>query len=365
MTPRPSFVCVVLLALASACATTGAEGEGDRNLPTAGVGPFRRLTADEVPGIAPFVLDDRVAAFREPAALAEGSDVVLYAVARAGERDVLVRSRASDGRSFYGTNGDTGRTAPVVLGADLPWEGASLSGPFALRVGEEIFLYYAAAGGLGLARSTDGLVFRKEPEPILVRDPSSAWETTELRGPGVYVLPDGRFRLLYASGNCIGEAESLDGVAFRRVDADPSTPAIDPVLVPGAPAAPGSLLPNEKPPFDTLRVADPSPSLRPTPAGRLQLRVLYTGVDATTGRSSIGFAGRYGDAGPLVRNPSPVYAASGTEQAPALLETGGGSFVYVQQGRRVDERLTYNAIAAGYAPATAKLPPPLPFPEQP
>jgi hypothetical protein len=379
------LVAASACALAPSCATTGAAGEGDRNLPTAGVGPFRKLAVDEVPGIAPFVLDDRTAAYREPAVLAadpsdgsaasDGTDapesagqaVILFAVGRqAPGTDVIVRTRAGDGRAFFGTSGDFGKTPPVVLAPSLPWEGAALAGPFALRVGAEVLLYYAAAGGIGLARSTDGgLVFRKEPGPVLERDPTSPWETTQVRAPSVYLLPDGRLRMLYASGVSIGEAESVDGVHFQRVDPDRATPVIEPVLQPSAPAAAGSLLPNERGPFDTARVSDPCAVTRITPAGRFHVRVLYTGVD-TAGVSSIGFAGRYGeDGGLLVRNAAPVYSIGAKEAAPALLEVAGGSYLYVQQDRRIDERLTYSAIAGAFAPGTVKLPAPLPFPDAP
>jgi hypothetical protein len=369
MSCRSLFVIVAAALLVPSCATTGAEGEGDKNLPTAGVGPFRKLAVDEVPGIAPFVLDDRVAIYREPAILApliaaDDSPAILYAVGKPAGVDVIVRSRADDGRAFLGASGDFGRSPPIVLAADAPWEGPALSGPFALRVKDEVLLYYSAAGGIGMARSLDGLTFQKVPGPIFTRDPASAWETTEVRAPSVYVLPDGRIRMLYASGRSIGEAESADGVRFQRLDPDPSTPAIEPVLGPAAPAAPGSLLPNEKPPFDTGAVGDPCAALRTTPAGRLQVRVLYTGTD-TSGVTSIGLAGRYGDRGPLMRQPTPVYSVGAKESAPALLELPGGSYLYVQQDRRVDERLTYKAIAAAFAPGSVKLPPPAPFPEAP
>lgn len=361
---------VAALALGvSSCATTGAEGEGDKNLPTAGVGPFRKLGIDEVPGIAPFVLDDRVAVYREPAVLAplsasDDSPAILYVVGKQASVDVIVRTRAEDGRAFFGTSGDFGKTPPVVLAADASWEGASLSGPFALHVNEEIHLYYSAAGGIGMARSTDGLTFTKVPGPIFMRDPSSAWETSEVHAPSVYVLPDGRIRMLYASGAAIGEAESTDGIHFQRIDPELSTPGVEPVLRPAAPAAPGSLLPNEKGPFDTLSVGDPCAVVRTTPAGRLHVRVLYTGTDAA-GTTSIGLAGRYGADGPLTRQPTPVYSVGAKESAPALLELPGGSYLYVQQDRRVDERLTYKAIAAAFSPGSVKLPAPAPFPEAP
>jgi hypothetical protein len=351
-----AHVTVVLLALS--CATTGAEGEGDRNLPTVGVGPFRKLAPDEVTGIAPFVFDDRVAIYREPAVLAEGQGAtILYVVGKPNGKDVIVRTRADDGRAFYGSSSDFGKVPPIVLSADLPWEGPALAGPFALRAPDGVTLYYAAAGGIGVARSSDGITFRKELEPVLVRDPTSAWESTEVHAPTVYVLPDGRFRMFYASGSSIGEAESTDGVHFTRLGPDP-------VLRPALPAAPGSLLPNEKPPFDTARVGDPCASLRTTPSGRLHIRVLYTGADAA-GATAIGFAARFGETGPLERQASPVYSVGAKESAPALLDIGDASYLYVQQDRRVDERLTYTAIAAAYAPGSTHLPTPVAFPDQP
>lgn len=358
-----------LAVIAPSCATTGASGEGNLNLPTTGVGPFRKLGINEVPGIAPFVLDDRIAIYREPSVLAgENESVILYAVGKkdgsSTGADVIVRSRADDGRAFYGTSGDFGRAPPTVLEASLPWEGKALSGPFAIRINDELLLYYAAEGGIGVARSIDGLTFTREAGPVLTRDPSSGWETTEVRAPSVYVLPDARVRMLYASGGYIGEAESIDGVHFQRVDPDPSTPAVEPVLGPSLPAAPGSLLPNEKGPFDTAGVGDPCVLLRNTPGNRLHVRVVYTGVD-DTGATAIGFAARYGDRGRLVKNAAPIYSVGQREAAPALLEVAGGSYLYVHQDRRVDERLTYKAIAAAFAPGSVELPVPLPFPDTP
>jgi hypothetical protein len=370
MSPRrfTAAILAVVTVIAPSCATTGARGEGDPDLPTAGVGPFRKLGADEVPGIAPFVLEDRVAVYREPAVLApdgEGPGAILYAVARGEGGDVIVRTRADDGRAFYGGSGDFGKTPPVVLSATMPWEGTSLGGPFVLRVGGEVLLYYGAAGGIGLARSTDGgLVFRKEARPVLERDQASPWETTQVRAPSVHALPGGGLRMFYASGASIGEAESLDGVHFTRVDPDPSTRVIEPVLGPSLPAPPGTLLQDERGPFDTASVGDPCAAVRITPAGRFHVRVLYTGTDAS-GASSIGLAARYGERGPLMRNPAPVYAVSAKESAPALLEVAGGSYLYVQQERRADARLSYMAIAGAFAPGTTTLPAPVPFPDTP
>jgi len=353
---------VLLLALGLSCATTGDQGEGDVNLPNAGVGPFRKLDFDEVRGIAPFVLDEEPAAYREPAVVGDGPSTIMYVVATRDGKDRIVRSRATDGRSFFGTSLQFGKKPVVVLSPDAPWEGNALAGPFVLRLDSgELLLFYAAAGGIGLARSRDGVAFTKEPRPVFARDPNVLWETTELRAPTAYVLPNGKLRMLYASGVSIGEAESADGRTWTRVDPEP-------VLGPAAPAPPGYLLPNEKGPFDTAGVSDPCASARITPSGRFHLRVLYTSLDPS-GATTIGLAARYGDSGKLVRQTSPVYSANQKEAAPAFVEGSGGTFLYVQQERSNTglggKKTTYPAIAAAFAPANVHLPEPSDFPEDP
>lgn len=342
---------VVVLALpAPGCATTGAEGEGDRDLPSAGVGPFRRLADAEVPGIAPFVLEDREARYREPAAVLDGGDVVLFVVAEGG---VIVRTRATDGRSFFGTTSDVGRRPREVLAPSLAWEGAALARPCVVRRGPDWLLYYAAAGGIGLARSSDGLVFTREPRPVLSAEGArGAWETTPPRAPGAWVTEDGRVHLLYAAGVAIGEAESDVGLVFRRRDGEPSTPELDPVLAPRVGA------------FDGARLTDPWPLPRTTPVGRAHLRVLYTGEDAS-GATSIGFAGRFGEGGPLERQPVPVYAAGQRERAPSAVVLGDVTLLYVGQDRRLDASRVVPGIAAAVAPADRTLPAPAPFPDGP
>ena len=115
------------------------------------------------------------------------------------------------------------------------------------------------------------------PGSRFARDAASSWEITEVRAPSAYLLADGRVRLLYEAGGAIGEAESQDGTRFARVDPDPTTPAIEPILGPSAMPPEGSLAPHEKPPFDTGSVGDPCALPRITIADRYQLRVLYTG----------------------------------------------------------------------------------------
>ncbi len=353
---------LLLLAL-GACSTLGTVSAGDQNLPTAGVGPFRVLAPTEMQGVPPYVMDDKPRTFREPAALPLGdgeTDVALYLVSQEDsggtKHGAIVRTRADDARSFYGATQDVGHHPQVVLTADQPWEGADLSGPSALRVGDEVLLYYAGSGGVGLARSPDGLAFTKVAGPVLPGDAGGA-----ISGPSVAQVPDGTFRMLFTQGDSIYEAQSPDGVAWTRVDADPSTPAMDAVLGPAA--APTDLAPGEKPPFDTLRVADPCLVPRTTPAGRLHFRVLYTGYaaagDGGAPTSAIGFAARYGLSGRLSRQRLAVYSQDLHEAGPALFEWSGGSLLYVHQDRKGDTG--YTAIAAAFAPATSTLPAPSDF----
>jgi hypothetical protein len=353
----PLLLMLVLLVLlpAMACATLGTPGKGDVDLPSAGVGPFRKLEGTELLGVAPFVLDDKLARFRDPAVIAleddeASSKVAIFAVARekgGGEGDVIVRSRADDARSFFGTGLDLGHTPPVVLRADAAWEGTGVRAPSAVRVGDRVLLYYAADNGIGVATSDDGLHFAKVPGPIFARDEAIAWETTPPAEPSVARYPDGRWRMLYASGAAIGEAESDDMVHWRRVSAAP-------ILAPSAPVDPASLAPGERGPFDTARVGDPCLLPRVTAAGRLHIRVLYTGTDAT-GATTIGFAARYGDQGALEKQPAPVYAVGKHEAAPALFTWSGGAMLYVTQDRADSSNAIYPAVAAAFAPPTESL----------
>lgn len=368
------LAALLAASLAPSCATLGSIGEGDRDLPTAGVGPFRKLESKEVPGVAPFVLaGGRLVAYREPAALPldpldDGSArVALYAVSRGATGPAIVRTRADDGRAFFGTIGDRGHEPLAVLRPDAAWEGGEIGGPAPVHVGGEIFLYYAAKEGIGLARGRDGLSFTKANGPVLVRDPHAAWETTAPRAPSVARLPDGRLRMLYAAGASIGEAESDDGVTWRRVDGDPSTPELDPVLAPAAARAPS--VPGEKPPFDTAQVTDPCLAVRVTPGARVHMRVLYTGYldppEVSGRQGAIGFAARYGDAGPLSRQVAPSLSIGKHEAAPSLFEWRGGSILYVEHDDPIDPAKPTLSVAGAFAPPTLSLPPPAAYPLQP
>jgi hypothetical protein len=341
-----------------ACATIGSDGLGDVGLPNAGVGPFRRLVSGEVPGIAPYVLEGE-GAYREPAVLSdgEGTRVWLYAAATSTGRDgiaagpVIVRTSAKDARSFVGSGFGPGRGTALALAPSLPWEGGVVGSPFVLRSEGRVLLFYAARDGIGLATADapEG-PFVKRDTPVLAAPDTrgSGWETGAPRAPTAYV--EGRtLHLFYASSGAIGEAVAdVTSLAFRRVDADPRTPELDPVLGRSASVDPRTLAPGEKPPFDELAVDDPCVSARESPAGRTVVRVLYTGSSTgSTRATAIGFAARFGHEGPFEKQSLPVYAAKSTERAPALLDLGARSYLYFTEPRASDGR---EGIGAGFAP---------------
>jgi hypothetical protein len=206
---------------------------------------------------------------------------------------------------------------------------------------------------------------------VLAADPRVAWENAGApTEPSVAVFPSGTWHMLYAAGTSIGEATSPDGVTWTRMDADPSTPAVDPVLVPQSFDA-AALTDDASPPFDSGQVADPCFATRVTPAGRLDVLVLYTGyaaalVDAGSGSlqpSAIGLAARYGESGPLARSGSTVYSVNKHERAPTLFDWSVGQMIYVSQDSTIVP--PYPAIAAGIAPPSITLPTPTGYPSSP
>ncbi|MFO0741965.1 MAG: hypothetical protein U0270_39070 [Labilithrix sp.] len=315
---------VLLLALA-ACGTLADEAAPATDVPSAEMGPFRALQNRELKGTAPFVLDDSRAQYTDAAALADGAGVILFAVS--GGK--IVKTRSFDGRTFYGI-GQAGKSPAVVLAPDEPWEGAALAGPFALRRDAEVLLFYAGAGGIGLARSRDGVSFEKSSAPILAG---------AVGAPTVFALPSGALAMLFTTASGLEEARSGDGGATWT-------------RLPGVVLGPSGLVPGAAEPFDSARVADPVAATRITPAGRFHVRVLYTGT-AASGATAIGFAARYGEDGPLTRNPQPAFP-SGAQPAYAP------PFLYVTQ-----TRVSYPAIAAAIEPLDAQLVAPSDYPPSP
>jgi hypothetical protein len=336
---------LLLSLIAPCCATLASEaGDSDAVRPNAGAGPFRVVTDDELgTATAPYVLRLKAPAYREPSALAQGAgtpgEVALYAVAEISGVHGIYRFVAPDGRSFGPAEPSTAVIAPTE-----PWEGALLSDPEIVRIGGEIWIYYAAEGGIGLARSSDGVTFEKLAAPVLA-PASGGWDDGATpSSPGHLELRPGEHRLFYAAMGAIGEARSPDGLAWERLS--------EPVLEP-APAAP------DDPPFDEAAVGDPEPVLAESAEGRRIVRVYYSGSSADGG-GAIGLAARFGDSGPLERAALPALSTPRRPRDPALLPLGEVSLLYFTQQAGSGAAQDYPALALAVAPATFVLPSPEP-----
>jgi hypothetical protein len=349
----------------SACATLASPGRGDVDLPSLMVGPFRPLARGEIcvgevctgvnelpPGTPNAVV--RAPFARAPSAIVIDGRVVLYASRgpSGGDRardDRILRLSAEDARSFD--------DEATVLVADRPTEGGSLTDPAVLEVDGEIWLYVTihpngAAGqtpGIFRARSRDGRSFVKD-DGLALGPGGGAWETTPPRAPSV--VRDGvRFRMFYAAGDAIGEAVSDDGARFVRIEGAP-------VLGPSAPVDVGSLPQGVRAPFDDRAVDDPSVVRIETAAGRILFAMHYTGRDRRGG-SSIGYAGRFGDAGPFTRNEGFVFGGrlrgdpddSSHANAPTLARFADFALLYADIDQDRGQR-----IGIGISPQTRTLP---------
>ncbi len=253
----------------------------------------------------------------------------------------IVRHGALDGRSFD-------FPSEVVLTPDATWEGGVLAAPAAVRVGGQIFLYYAAAGGIGLAKSSDSHAFTKVPGPVLA-PAAGGWEQGAVpASPGVVQLGDGSFRLFYEvpGTGSIGEASSPDGAAWTRLGSGPA-------LAPVAAVDGGDT-------WESASVGSPFPMLAASGDGRPLLRLYYGAVDGA-GKGTVALAARYGTDGAFSRAVSPVYGTSTTldPREPCVVAFTGFTLLYATEKTTSGDM--HAAIAVGVAPATVTLGPPDPM----
>ena len=356
---------LLALALLSGCATLADTETGGENLPNAAAGPFRALRVGELGNLrsAPNALEDDETFPRDPAVLDVDGDPATPAVLGyfamtpevpgqdpdpAAPPGAIVRHGADDGRSFD-------RMPLVVLTPAEPWEGGTVGAPSVVRVGGEVFLYYAAAGGIGLARSPDGAVFTRVQGPVFGPD-AAGWEAGAVpRSPGVVVLDDGSLRLFYevpGPGDAarIGEARSDDGITWTRVG---DGPALAPASAPTGEGA--------EPPYDGAWVGAPAPVLVRSAEGRSILRVYHAARD-TLGHAVVGLAARFepASAAPLQRAVSPVFGSGSSlgPREPCALVRPGYTLLFTTQRAGRTKSADHPAVAAGVAPADVTLPAP-------
>lgn len=179
----------------------------------------------------------------------------------------------------------------VVFRAAEAWEGGWVSQPDLVRTREgQVRLYYAAAGGIGVAEAADamGPFNRITRAPVLGGlPPGPGEEPTFPSNPSVVVDRTGRYLLYYEEANDIRLAISDTGLSFERVTLT--------FLEPEEPLEP-----------DVLEVAREGPSavLIRTVAKREVVRLYFESIRAN-GRRYLMFAGS-DDASTFQRSELPV-----------------------------------------------------------
>jgi hypothetical protein len=343
----------------AACATLADTGGGDSNMPNATAGPFREIAIVELGNsrTAPYGLksDDEyprdmtaIDADGEPATLEVWGYVTQTIFGEDVEPDPnaapteIARYVALDGRSFS-------RQFDSVLIAQQLWEGGVLRAPSALCVGDEVWLYYAAAGGIGLAKSADGINFtRALDRPVLA--PVSGWERRAVpQSPAVVQLPDGSFHMFYQVERSrdvsdIGEARSDDGVIWQRVGDGPALSPQGPSPDPVYPLA------------DALSVGSPCAVISTTSLDR-DVEWLYYTATNDSGKRTIALAARYGFEGAFSRAPAPVFGSADDidPREPWVIRFGDFTLLYATQLAGSSSALDYPAVAIGVAPADRDL----------
>jgi predicted GH43/DUF377 family glycosyl hydrolase len=98
-------------------------------------------------------------------------------------------------------------TAEPVLKLSQDWEHFLLNYPTVLKADNVYLMWYASyldekreTTAIGFAASLDGVTWHKHPQnPVLRPDPARPWESHYVSSQSVIRLPDGSFRMWYAS----------------------------------------------------------------------------------------------------------------------------------------------------------------------
>jgi predicted GH43/DUF377 family glycosyl hydrolase len=123
------------------------------------------------------------------------------------------------------------RRGKVLSPDDNGWDRGYIAanGSALSRNGEFWYWYQAGAHGdvmrIGLARSTDGMHFRKEPNPVLDVGPYQSWDERAVADPYVIEI-DGWLYMYYlgqdrAARQRIGVARSRDGISWEKLRTNP------------------------------------------------------------------------------------------------------------------------------------------------
>lgn len=262
------LAATALITMATSCGALGAPARGDRDLPSSLFGGYASVAGPSSPNGSSAIVAADDGAFDEPTVL----------VAADGRRTLYVTHRTSDGRTRVArlveriANQLRFDAPQTVLEPAAAWEGTAVSSPSVLVVDGVVWMAYEGNGSIGIARSTDGVRFEREAEPILRADPSRG-EGATVSAPSLARLPDGSFAIAYASGAklFLARATQPNG-PWTRVGT-------------GAIASPRTLDDG-----GVEQLGDPAIVVDTTPAGRALVVIAATvSTDARTPTSIVGF----------------------------------------------------------------------------
>jgi predicted GH43/DUF377 family glycosyl hydrolase len=145
---------------------------------------------------SPPQLDDVYA----PTVIKEGSTYRMWFVDVGQDPWIIRHATSQDGASWDAT------PEPVV-GLDQAWERQGLFYPTVLKIDGVYLMWYGSywsgrrdTTALGFAVSHDGLRWHKHPDnPVFRPDPQRPWESHYTTSQSVRRLPDGSFRMWYAT----------------------------------------------------------------------------------------------------------------------------------------------------------------------
>lgn len=337
------------LLLLGACATGGNEAPFPALVQSSGVGPFRQLDRAETG--TPLAPDGQVVLERgkaiesgmvagghlfyvameqvadppdpPPADLPEHTiDLSLFAPRR------ILRSPARPADLGF----DPGTP---VLEAAADWEGDAVFDPWVVvDVSGRAHLYYAAAGGIGLAEapSVTGAFVRVGDGPVLAPDPAFAGGGTPRR-PSV-IVHEGRFLMYWSAAGGLGVATSTDGVTFRHE------------LHLGAP---GGRMGDDPP--TAVEHRHPGAAVAVTPAHRTVVRVYFEAL-LSDGTRALGLGASH-DGLAFELAPEPVFQPD-DPAFPAPLVEDGVTRLYFTVDNATRRGVQLRALVAGVSPSTVR-----------
>jgi hypothetical protein len=258
------------------CGMAGGTHGGDSNLPHAAVSPYTKVEGD--PDVALLGTDVR---FPSVDGDASGPKVLWAGVSDAGsgQTDAVLRWELDPAEGWQ-------PSGAVFVAEQATWEAGRVSAPFVIRRGGELLLLYVggAGAGLGLARSTDGVNWERDPNNPIVSP--TGWEDdgdAPLGSPSLALHPDGSSWIWYtaASGAAVAAVrETPDGGWTRVADA----PLFEPQVGPDGDV------------WERDRIVSCRVFRAQSPLGRAMLRMWYAGARQTSGGgldTGVGFAGSF------------------------------------------------------------------------